>query len=617
MQARPSSFAALGVTLALGLATACLALEYAQLSEEARKLVPEAKMVQVTDADGAVYEGAVVSDDPEKIVIRVRKSGAATMSKLFRKAAVRGVRPMPVDDAFAAKLLEIEIDPPEALPAAEYRRLEALHAEFLKLSPQHAQTGPVAERLASIRECITMLDRGMERIRGQWLAPVQAAVMKFAVYTEQIAQVEGQGDWASNARLKATRDELVEKRAATARSLPGLMQAHVPKLLTEKAFKDAVDECMAFLRFWMDQVVAKRGPAAEAIREMDFGYILRMERSVMEAYRAAGKGAEPPPRGLGVPPDMVYIPGGYFLMGSAVEDPNADDFPLHIVFVSPFLLDRREVSNAAYRKFVEHVKATGDYSTAHPDAPPLKKHDADGWSRPELGGDKQPVVGVDWYDAYAYAKWVGKRLPTEAEWEKAARGMDGRLYTWGDGDPASTCGVNWQGGRDFIASEMDRQNPAEPPQDRFGCGCVKEIETTPPPPTRLPAVTWDTDKTLPERALVAIENDLMEWTKECASPFPLLHMAGNAAEWVSDAYARDYYRSSPVYDPAGPEAPAAGAGAPAPHVFRGGSYLTADPRELATFWRGNASNRTVADGNDGGGNPMIGFRCARSLDIVR
>jgi len=601
----------LTVLLLVLLARPCRALDYADLSEEARQIVPETRMMEVVDGNGVAYEGVLVSHDAEKVVIKVRKSEALSMSKQFKKSEIRSVRALPVDDVFFAKLLEQDIED-EELESGDYRRLAALHAEFASKCGSHGKVGLVKERLAVLKEAVTFSERGMKRIDGEWFGPVQAAVKIFAKCSERMQELEERADYDKNPKVKQARDMLVARRDDTAKSLPGLVQSHIPSLLEEKKFTDAVEETMAFLRFWIEQVVGAGGPAGEAIRQMDFGYILRMQEKVMEAYRDAGKGNEKP-RGVKVPQDMVCVPGGYFLMGDDSDSPGRSDFPMHIVFVSPFLIDKYEVSNAQYRKFVEHVKSSGDYAHAHPDAPPLKKHDADGWSNASLNGDKQPVVGVDWYDAYGYAKWAGKRLPTEAEWEKAARGMDARPFPWGDLDPASTCCANWDGSRKFIAAEMDRQNPPVAPQAQFGCGCVKEQDMQPPPPTSIPAKTWDVDKMLPARAVTAVKNELLEWDKggEFLSPYGVYHMAGNAAEWVNDLYSEKYYRVSPVNDPQGPETPDVSGEGWKAHVIRGGSYRATGLPQIKVLRRDFPRNKAMADG------PGVGFRCAKSLDIVR
>jgi serine/threonine-protein kinase len=118
-----------------------------------------------------------------------------------------------------------------------------------------------------------------------------------------------------------------------------------------------------------------------------------------------------------LPPGMIYIPGGTFMMGrDNAEDP--EETPAHSVTVAPFLMDKTPVTNAQYAEF---VKATG-----HP-VPP-------GWSGGDYpaGESEWPVTNASWEDAQAFCKWKGKRLPTETEWEFAARGTDGRLYPWGN-----------------------------------------------------------------------------------------------------------------------------------------------------------------------------------------
>ncbi len=175
---------------------------------------------------------------------------------------------------------------------------------------------------------------------------------------------------------------------------------------------------------------------------------------------------------VGVPPgpqpkDMVWVPGGSFLMGSADFYP--EERPVHQVAVDGFWMDEHQVTVAEFRRF---VKATGhvtvaerpldaaDYPAAAPDElvpgslvfqpsrGPVPLDDYRNWwayvpgaqwRHPEgpasdvVGRDRHPVTHVAWDDVVAYANWVGKELPTEAEWERAARGgLEGKVYTWGD-----------------------------------------------------------------------------------------------------------------------------------------------------------------------------------------
>jgi len=202
---------------------------------------------------------------------------------------------------------------------------------------------------------------------------------------------------------------------------------------------------------------------------------------------------------------MVLIPAGPFTMGSNDGLPN--ERPERIVTLDAFYIDQYEVTLGLYRKFLEAAKH---------DAPPTWDDEA-----ASTVGDR-PAIGMKWADAVAYCKWAGKRLPTEAEWEKAARGTDGRRYPWGHMQP-------------FV----DIAN--------YNRGVWVSESIT------LVGVTSGLEG-------MSVRHGLKEGGK---SPYGLTHMAGNAAEWVADWYERDYYQKSPDKNPTGP---ASGD----KHVLRGG-----------------------------------------------
>ena len=172
--------------------------------------------------------------------------------------------------------------------------------------------------------------------------------------------------------------------------------------------------------------------------------------------------------------EMVYVPAGEFLMGSIEADRDIAEKPRHRVYLDAYYIYKTEVTVEQYRKFCQ---ATGRVTPAMPEW---------GWQ------DIHPIVNVSRVDAGNYAQWAGAALPTEAEWEKAARGMDGRIYPWGN---------KWDNGK-----------------------CVDNGDSTKPVGS-FPAG---------------------------ASPYGCLDMAGNVAEWCADWYDENYYRSSPIRNPTGP-----------------------------------------------------------------
>ena len=179
---------------------------------------------------------------------------------------------------------------------------------------------------------------------------------------------------------------------------------------------------------------------------------------------------------------MILVPAGEFTMGSFGGDP--DEQPVHKVYVGAFFMDKHQLTVSQYARFLD---------ATHHDSPPE-------WTiMNKQTNQSRPVANVDWVDADAYCKWAGKRLPTEAEWEKAARGTDGRVYPWGN----------------------------EPPT-RFHANTGKHV--------------WSNHSALSPVGTF----------EEGKSPYGIYDMAGNVWEWVSDWYDPEYYQTSPPQNPSGP-----------------------------------------------------------------
>lgn len=263
--------------------------------------------------------------------------------------------------------------------------------------------------------------------------------------------------------------------------------------------------------------------------------------------------------------DMVLVPAGEFLMGSpAGSDGFDDERPQRRVFVSAFWIDRYEVTNSNYLAFVQ---ATGHR------VPQNVKPAATLWenNKPLPGIENHPVVNVSWEDASAYCRWLSKRLPTEAEWEKAARGTDGRRYPWGN---------EWD-----IAKANSASYWAERTVE-FASGAE-----------------WEAFWIKGEGARISKEKGIkgevltlpVESFPEAASPYGLFDMAGNAGEWVQDWFDPNYYRSAPLSDPPGPAKGAVKA-------MRGGSWL-----KPALSLRTSDRDWGTMDSRPSG----TGFRCAK------
>lgn len=134
----------------------------------------------------------------------------------------------------------------------------------------------------------------------------------------------------------------------------------------------------------------------------------------------------------------AVIPAGEFIFGP----PPAEE----TVTLPEYAIALHEVSNLEYLQFLNYLAATGDHSKCHPDEPPDKSHVPDKWDDLTSRQPDFPVHGIDWFDAYAYAAWKGMRLPTEKEWEKAARGSNGQIYSYGNAPDTSAANTLESGG---------------------------------------------------------------------------------------------------------------------------------------------------------------------------
>ncbi len=140
---------------------------------------------------------------------------------------------------------------------------------------------------------------------------------------------------------------------------------------------------------------------------------------------------------------LVYVPAGRFLHGVPEKHWLPRQTKQQEELLPGFYCDEGEVTNEQYAVFLDWMKRTNDHSKCDPNEGRNKNHTPHYWSHPDFRDAARPVVGVDYFDACAYAAWAGKRLPSEKEWEKAARGTDGRTYPWGDDWSANEKRLNW------------------------------------------------------------------------------------------------------------------------------------------------------------------------------
>ncbi|MBI4823452.1 MAG: formylglycine-generating enzyme family protein [Nitrospirae bacterium] len=260
--------------------------------------------------------------------------------------------------------------------------------------------------------------------------------------------------------------------------------------------------------------------------------------------------------------EMLFIQSGEFLMGSDDEDLKETSH-LHAVYLDSFYMDKFEVTNEQFAKFLNSIKPLEDKAGQRWNwivlRSDLDTEERNAWWPTEIiydkktqtynafpGFERYPVMSVSWYAAYAYCRWAGKRLPTEAEWEKAARGgLPQKRFPWGNEIP--TGGV--------IFEKRWLHNAVPVPTEKIG--------------------------------------------NYHPNGYGLYDMAGNVWEWCSDWYSPNYYKKSPYRNPRGPEDGTE-------KVLRGGSWFNS-----AMLLRNAMRNTSLPDSTD----DAVGFRCV--MDVER
>jgi formylglycine-generating enzyme required for sulfatase activity len=289
------------------------------------------------------------------------------------------------------------------------------------------------------------------------------------------------------------------------------------------------------------------------IQDFERGVILRIGMTIylLDRVEMSLRGAKTREQDDAV---IVYVPGGTFQMGSTEGD--SDEQPVHSVTLDSFWIDKYEVISAQFAAFLnERGNQTQDgVSWLDLDDQGSLIEQVSGEYRPKPGYDSHPVNQVTWYGAAAYCEWAGGRLPTEAEWEYAARGREGSVYPWGNEFDCSR-------------GNFDDETQIDEYVIPGGAGCDGYDRTAPVGSFEVGA-SW------------------------CEA----FDLAGNVWEWVNDWYQEDYYAASPDSNPAGPETGDF-------KVLRGGAW-----GDVANYVR--SADRAWGQPDDPGTDFGFGFRCA-------
>jgi len=374
--------------------------------------------------------------------------------------------------------------------AGDYGQAQTFVDKILELEPNHSQAtqlqNQITQAIASQKA-----QRAKERQLKQHLANIKS-YLESNLYQQVLSEVaKAEQLDPNNAEIQqykrqanAAIDEADSKAKQVAKD------RSIRKLIQEGNLHLANKEYNAAIAKF-DEVLGLDSSHAEA-------------RGLKAKAEAALRAPQPPPKTItgkdGA--EMMLIPAGEFQMGS--NDGDDDEKPVHPVSVDAFYMDKYEVTNAKYAKFLNDYGKNADaagHELIDLDSSYCLIEKSGSVYRPKSGYANHPVIEVTWYGAAAYAQYYGKRLPTEAEWEKAARGgLAGKKYPWGDNITHDNANYSGTGGRD----QWDRTSP---------------VGSFPP------------------------------------NGYGLYDMAGNVWEWCADGWDENYYSKSPKNNPKGPGTP--------------------------------------------------------------
>ncbi len=513
------------------------------------------------------------------------KREAAARADLERERTAAAAREK--EAAAARERAEAEARERNEKAAAEALAVAAAHEEagelqqaldaYVVVADRHAGTraaGTASGRATDVRRRIEAMKeaeaRRLEALAAEARRKEQAekALATAAAERKRIEEETAQTERAIEEGLEALEDGRWAEAEAARRRIPSGMNVVKPRRIAD--LEGGLATARASWREARD--AARRGENAAAVEALDRVLLISPRHAEAAALRERLRSL---PEGLvdGGTDDagrplvvnardgavLLLVPAGRYRLGDPAGE--ADERPPRAVALPAFYVDQGEVTNGRYARFLEAWRASGNsHERCHPDEPRGKDHapahgNEKGWSAPD-----RPVVGVDWYDAHAYAAWAGLELPTEARWEAAAMGPESRRFPWGsDEDPGrANCAERWV----HVAAVPRAEWRAT--MEAVGARQLPLFAASAYPSGRSPAGAAD--------------------------------MAGSVWEWCRDAYARDAYAAlrdgaeDPVRDGAGPR------------VLRGGSWFL----PLSECRSANRFSRPPTERSRD-----IGFRCVR------